>query len=264
MIIGPIDPNGYWKPFTPTKVGHIDPIGEFGSRIGQPATASGRFTSRVQGATWRSKHIQLAPGMLIVWERAAYRVTSIDERPDDLWPERFETAWDEHHAQWLRNLVAENAAGPEPQRSTWSGRPVVLALTNPACPKNQPLHVVGPAHHRWEVLPEHYAVCVDCGDLAPCRHEVADKQADRETATARVRMTFPADACMGCGEAIAGRQKAIAFPGPNLWRPDLPGHARFHARQDCAGFVESYRTAWLASGGEQLQRTQPALDDETP
>ncbi|WP_053170663.1 hypothetical protein [Streptomyces sp. SBT349] len=256
-----IDPDKCWRPRTPTITGHIDPIGKFGGRIGQASTASGRFADRVSAAGFRARHVQLAPGVLVVWDRAPWRVVSIDERPGDLWPERFETAWDQHHATWLSALVAERATGPEPQRATWNGRPVVIILADPAKPKRKPLHLCGPARHQWDVLPEHYAVCVACGELAPCRHEKANEVADRETAVSQVRMAFPADACMGCGEAIAGRQKAVAFPGPNLWRPDLPGHARFHARKDCEDWVEKYRAAWLAAGGDQLQQTQPTLDD---
>ncbi|QQN79757.1 hypothetical protein [Streptomyces sp. XC 2026] len=252
----------HWNPRTPTLIGHIDPVGEFPGDIDEASTASGRFHRRVQEVQWQAKHTQVTAGMLVVWERAAWRVIAIEERPDDLWPPRFEAAWGEHHAQWLLAVAAGRSArsvGPEPQRATWFGRPVVIILVSPTQPGGKPTHLVAPASHRWPVLPEHYESCVACGELAPCRHAAANKIADREIAVATVRATFPADACMGCGEAIAGRQKAVAFPGPNLWRPDLPHHARFHARQDCAGWVDSYRRAWESNGGGQ-QQAQLALD----
>lgn len=256
-----IDPDAYWRPHTPTITGHIDPLGEpVNACIDRASTASRRLAARVEEVRRRGRHVQLAPGMLVVWDRAPWRVVSIEERPND-WPERFEAAWDEHQAAWLSALVADREAGPEPERATWPGRPVVLVVADPANPEREPLHLCAPARHRWDVLPEHYAACAACGELAPCRHEKANEVADRAGAEAAIRMTFPADACMGCGEAIAGRQKAVAFPGPNLWRPDLPGQARFHARQDCEGWVEQYRAAWRAAGGDQVQRAQLALGD---
>ncbi|RKN61897.1 hypothetical protein D7231_32005 [Streptomyces klenkii] len=244
-----IYPSGYAAPHTATKVGFVGPLAPLGRRIGRPSTASGRLSQRIHEARRDDGRVQLAPGMLVVHDRRPWRVLTITEREPALWPADYQTAFEDHHATWMRCLVDGTAWGDEPQRATWYQRPYAIALA-PDGREDDPeaeLHLIAPASHAWQVLPEHYAICRACGDLAPCRHETAEHQADEETALARVRLTFPPDACMGCGEAIAGRQKSVTFPGPNLWRPDLRGPARFHARNDCASWVDVYRRDWQAA-----------------
>jgi hypothetical protein len=52
--------------------------------------------------------------------------------------------------------------------------------------------------------------------------------------------------------------KAVRFPGPNLWRPDLgDGSAVFHDRKECSHDVSRYRGQWEAAGNAPAQAELP-------
>lgn len=239
----------YWSPRTPTKTGRIDPPPTKINRFGESSTASRRYQERVYDRRILAGIVQLAPGMLVVWDRAPWRVIEIREFPIDLWPAKYETAFTQDVARWEQRLH-----GDRPEKPTWNGRPINIALTPDRKPRAKPLVLTTPAHHGWDVLPEHYAICVACGQMPPCRHELAEREADDQMARTEVLMSIPPGHCLGCGEPITSRQKAARFPGPNLWRPDLPdGSAVFHARKDCASKTSYYRRQWETAGGEDPQ-----------
>lgn len=201
---------------------------------------------RPRGRTeWRQSQ-KLTAGMIVVWERAAHRVTEVRERPDELWGEQYEAAW----AKYGRG-----------ERATWSHRPVVVVLQPDGRPKAKPQHLCGPANHLWDVLAEHYAVCHVCRELPPCRHEIAEAHVEFHMKRATELMAIPRGHCLGCGSFVTRRMEAHRFPGPNLWRPDLGDNsAVFHARQSCSDAVHAYREQWEAT--RTPADSQLAIDDE--
>lgn len=227
------------------------------TRYGQASTASRRYQDRVHDKLAESGSVQLAPGVLIIYDRKPWRVLEVTERPDDLWGARLEERW-----RWAVESWERNPQGERPERATWRARPFAIALVPDRQPNAKPVHLAAPGDHRWDVLPEHYSICIACGELPPCRHAEADWEATQQMARASVLMDIPVGACLGCGEAITGRQKAQRYPGPNLWRPDLSdGSAVFHARQECVGDADRYAEQWRARGG---QNPEPSLFTDQP
>lgn len=248
-------PLGNWRSRTPTRRGHIAPSSE--RRIGSgPSTVEGRISEAAGDIHYRENNPQLRPGMLVILNRAPYRVVEIREEPDDLWPANYEAAWEE--AVDLRQRYGH---GQEPlQRSTWRDRPMNVIVVPDGGGAEE--HRMGPASYVWQVLPEHYAVCRSCGELPPCSEELTDKAVDVQMVKSELLMAIPAGNCMGCGEGISARQKTVGFPGANLWRPDLPaGTARFHARQECSQWVDRYRRQWQPQS-VPVGSEQPALFGE--
>lgn len=239
----------YWRPRTPIKHGRLSLPPVQSARFHEASTARRRLADRVNDHLRAKSYALLQPGVTVIHERKPWTIFDISERPDDLWGEPFESDWLAHLEDW-----EGHRRGPRPERATWLRRPVAFQLAPVADPKAKPVHLAFRASHDWLVLGEHYALCVTCGEVPPCRHELAEAEADRQMAVAEVRMEIPAGACLGCGEAITGRQKSQRFPGPNLWRPDLSdGSAVFHARQECAGDADRYAAQWRARGGHSPQ-----------
>lgn len=239
----------YWKTRTPTLYGYTLPPAEPGKSMWQPSSAIRRAENAVHERRLARRYITLTPGVTVIYERAPWRVVAVDERPDDLWGKKYEEDFAHHMKLWESRKL-----GDKPERGSWRGRPMAVQIVPVADPKAEPVHLIAPGHHQWDVLPEHYAVCVACGELPPCRHETAEREADVIAARNDVLMDIPPGHCLGCGEHITHRQKAARFPGPNLWRPDLPEHsAVFHARQECAGEVDRYRRQWEARGNTNPQ-----------
>lgn len=231
-----------WRSRTPVRRGHIDPP-NFGRSIDTPSTVQGRHNQADFEHRQRENNPQLRPGMVVILNRAPYRIVEIREKPDDLWPEKYETAWKAEFDEWARTPTDK----PAPQRSTCRYRPVNVVVVPDGGGAEE--HRVGPASHVFDVLPEHYAVCRSCGELPPCREEEVEKATAAGMTKALRIMAIQPGACMGCGETISGRQKAVSFPGPNLWRPDLAdGSVRFHARSECESWVSQYRKQWQAAG----------------
>ena len=239
-------PAARWRSRTPVRRSHIDPINLAPTserRIGNgPSTVEGRMSEAAHDIHYRDNNPHLQPGMLVILNRTPYRIVEIREKPDDLWPATYEAAWESTVDLWQRY-----GHGKEPQRATWRDRPVNVIVVPEGGGEEE--HRVGPASYVWNVLPEHYAVCRSCGELPPCSEELLDKTVGQQMVKSELLMAIPAGACMGCGETISGRQKVVAFPGPNLWRPDLAdGTVRFHARQECDTWVSRYRAQWEAVG----------------
>ncbi|GAA3153426.1 hypothetical protein ACFQ0X_43860 [Streptomyces rectiviolaceus] len=206
---------------------------------------------------------RIRPGSLIVFsDRRAWQIIDVSERPDDLWPEHFNNEWDRFTTWWTEQAAAGRDMGAEPTRATWEHRPLVLILRPADQPTAKPRHIAIRASRTFFVLPEHYSLCRLCQEIPPCRHVVNEATIEREMASAERLMAIPAGACLGCTEPITSRMKAVRFPGPNLWRPDLgPDTAVFHARQDCEDSVRSYRQLWEEKGHAELQ---PELPEEAP
>ncbi|MBD3549817.1 hypothetical protein [Streptomyces sp. JV180] len=247
-----------WRPRTRTRHGYTIPAPETTSNGWQPSSAIRRAENAVHERRLARQYVRLQAGTLVIWDRAPWQVIAVNERPEDLWDAKYEASFASTLKHWEKRGV-----GTKPERSTWRGRPMVVQIVPVADPRAEPLHLVAPGNHQWTVLTEHYSVCVACGELPPCSHELAEQEADIIAARNDVLMDIPPGHCLGCGEFVTHRQKAARFPGPNLWRPDLPEHsAVFHARQECAGEVERYRRQWEERGGSTPQ-TQLSLDEES-
>lgn len=248
----------YWAPRMKTKRGSINPPRTDSYRIGSASTARRRFQERVDDVLRKNDYVQVTPGVIVVFQRKPWIILAIDERPVDLWDEKFEQRWEANLKAW-----EQEPHGERPERATWPWRPIAYQVVSATSPREKPLHLITQASYYWTVLPEHYPICVACGELPPCRHEIAEIEADRQMAYAEVRMNIPAGACLACGEAIGGRQKSQRFPGPNLWRPDLAdGSAVFHARQECGVLADRYAAQWRARAG-QATDPQPSLFTDT-
>lgn len=247
----------YWASRTATKSGGVLPHRPR-SRTFPASTAMRRHEHAIDDRVAARDYVQLAPGVLVVWERQPWRVLEVEERPLDLWGEKYE--------QWFANEVASWERwqrGDKPEKATWRSRPFMVQIVPAADPKTKPLHLRTPASYTWTVLPEHYAICVACGELPPCRHELAEREADERAAHADVLMDIPPGHCLGCGEFVTARQTAARFPGPNLWRPDLPDNsAVFHGRQECSHAVFRYRQQWEAQRETEQPQRQLTFNDD--
>lgn len=201
----------------------------------------------------------IKPDTIIAWgDRKAYRVTEITERPVDLWPEHFVNEWERYTAWWAEHVVAGRDMGQQPEKASWEHRPLALSIQPADQPNAKTRHFAVRASRSFYVLPEHYSVCRLCNEIPPCSHVTTEAMVDHAMANTERLMAIPAGCCLGCGEPITSRTKAVRFPGPNLWRPDLgTDSAVFHAREDCSGPVASYRQQREAKGHADLQPELP-------
>lgn len=169
-------------------------------------------------------------GQVIARDRRPYRVLeAVERRPVD---------WSDNHRQaW------EQAGMPDP----WAGIPTVVVLQ--PLPSGAPVHVlVGPTAYGWfHGLPEHYAVCVGCGELAPCHEVTARAEAKRIMERVDWLSSVLPGCCWGCGEPITARQASIVFPGDNLLLPTAPADPVFHARSACRSRAAAYEEQWVTA-----------------
>lgn len=168
-------------------------------------------------------------GEVIGWDGSAYRVLRVDEVIPGDWSER-------SRQQWLDSRM------PDP----WTSAPFRVIVADHPKPGREKMMLVEPWHFPvWHVLPEHYAVCAVCGDLAPCRGhretEVAKAASERVEKDMAVLPGF----CPACNEPITSRQATHIFPGPNLLNPLAEDIVRYHARQKCRGGAVRYENLWV-------------------
>lgn len=97
----------------------------------------------------------------------------------------------------------------------------------------------------WWPLPEHYAVCHRCGDLAPCRaHTDAILAAEQAVRMERELRLLPG-CCPACQEPVTSRQRSIVFEGEYVRNPLGPPDVAFHLRRECRGEAARYEEAWV-------------------
>lgn len=167
-------------------------------------------------------------GALIALDRKPWRVRTVEDIPADEWS-------DEHRDVWLRDGM------PDP----WRSRPFRVEVESPAGIEAGTA-TVGPRNHpTWHVLPEHYAVCVTCGELAPCREHTAMKQAEAEMARLEKQMRLMPGCCPACQEPITSRQQTVTFPGENLLLITGAPDPVFHLRQACRDGAARYEEMWV-------------------
>ncbi|WP_431679493.1 hypothetical protein [Kitasatospora sp. KL5] len=209
---------------------------------------------------------RLQTGQTVVLDRQPWLVLEINEYPYFQWPEPYQKSWREHVELWRHseNLHGAHRTTTPPDRANFYKRPVILALRNENLPRSAPKHWCAPASHDWHVLPEHYAVCRACGELPPCRNGEHrwDGGPRRDDHNGSIPLIVPIGCCMGCAELIKPRMRAITFPGPNLWYPELgDGSAAFHTRTSCSDQVDRYRREWENT---HIQNSRPAPEPLFP
>lgn len=230
-----------WQPNRPYKTGNLDVAGIM------PHLRETNYSTRIRVGT-----------IIVFGERRAHEVVEISERPVDLWPEHFVNEWDRFTKWWVEQVMAGRDMGTQPEKSTWQHRPVVLAIRPADQPTAKATHYAVRADRPFYVLPEHYSVCRLCNEIPPCTHVTTEASVDLAMRDTERLMAIRSGCCLGCGEPITARMKAVRFPGPNLWRPDLGDNsAVFHARRDCADSVDSYRRQWEEKGHAELQPSLP-------
>jgi hypothetical protein len=187
-------------------------------------------------STWRPALIDRAcydrrppVGAVIGFRRKPYRVLAIDEVHPANWTDEERDAWQQ-----------EGMPDPWP-RAPFRVRVQPMPAGRPSGMRVGPLHYV-----TWHLLPEHYAVCVSCGEVAPCvelsNQRKAEQAMDRLERLANV---LPG-CCWGCSEPVTARQKTHTFVGENVWMPTAPSPV-FHARQRCRSSAAAYEEAWVAA-----------------
>lgn len=128
-------------------------------------------------------------------------------------------------------------------------------------------------HHigvdRWPhpgvmTLPERYAICSCCGDLAPCRHEVEDRAVDAAL-TRAARFEQPG-VCPACREPVTTRQQSVTLPNVVVpLGPPVTYHMRLKCRREAIDYerrvasVEG-RQPRLSCAGSLVSHTTPGRD----
>lgn len=230
-----------WRPEQTRKTGSLDVAGI------APYLKETDYSTRIR------------PGTIIVFsDRRAHQVVEVSERPIDLWPEHFRKEWDRFTEWWVEQVMAGRDMGTQPEKATWEHRPAVIVIRPADQPTAKPKHYAVRASRTFYVLPEHYSVCRLCNEIPPCTHVITEAAIDLEMQNTERLMSIQAGCCLGCGEPITSRMKAVRFPGPNLWRPDFGNDsAVFHARRDCSDSASSYRRLWDEKGHDELQPSLP-------
>lgn len=149
---------------------------------------------------------------------------------------------DVHPANWTDDEQAEwqQAGMPDP----WLRAPFRVRVQ--PLPDGRPGGFrIGPRTYvTWYLLPDHYAVCVSCGEIAPCRELTGRREAEQAMVRFEMLAGILPGCCWSCAEPITARQKAITFDGTNVWMPTAPP-AVFHARRSCRAAATTYEEAWV-------------------
>lgn len=162
-------------------------------------------------------------GSIIAHDFHAYRVMSISDVPEVDWTE------DEKNLSYGKCTPYRVVIRPAQDDATWQN-------------SKSDRHGRVNTTTSWDVLPEHYAVCVHCAELLPCR-EMAAKEAG-EAAMRRIESYETPGICPACSEPISARQKSITFEEnvELLLGPPVT----FHLRRACLWYAERYERKWAA------------------
>jgi hypothetical protein len=162
------------------------------------------------------------------------------------------------HAVWRVVSVTDGPIPPD--ASEWDRPPYAVDLdwvagADPPWHSEHPDETVGTldipfrASPTWHVYPEsdRWAACSCCGEPAPCRAEMQDRQIDAGMERVADLMAIPPGACWACKEPITKRQDSVTYPGENYLLPGAPP-PRFHTRQACIGSALRYEEDWIYGG----------------
>ncbi|AKU15765.1 hypothetical protein VV02_07705 [Luteipulveratus mongoliensis] len=168
--------------------------------------------------------------MLIGHGQKAWRIVRVEDLIPGDWSERAVQMWHDERM-------------PDP----WQRAPFRVIVT-PVKGGDEHMMTVEPWHFiTWHVLPEHYAICAECGEPAPCIGHLSAVEAAREIERASEAMELPDGFCPACREPITHRQKVFRFAGENLLNPLGSPMVRFHQRTKCRGAAAAYEEKWVAA-----------------
>ena len=177
-------------------------------------------------------------GELIGADHRIWRVLSVERTNPGNWTDHDTEEW-------------ERTGRPDPE--TWARAPMrvtAIPAGNNDDDKDRRYGMTIGARYRitpWYVVPEHYAVCAECGEPSPCRDYEDALTARAEIARAAEALALPDGFCPACREPITSRQNAHRFPGGNLLNPFGSPVVRFHARRKCARAAAEYEEQWVAA-----------------
>lgn len=162
-------------------------------------------------------------GSLVAHDLQAYRVMSIENILEVDWSEA------ERNSSHGNVTPYRIVLRPAQDDQTWTN-------------STADLHARVSPRMSWDVLPEHYAVCVHCSTLLPCRHTTAQEAG--EAALKRMERYETPGICPACSEPISARQKSITFQEnvELLLGPPVT----FHRRRECLWHAERYERKWAA------------------
>lgn len=178
---------------------------------------------------WRSRQgkclygARPTPGQIIAYEYRPWRVLEVASIDPTTTPEERQRADREAYIITLRPA----------------------ALTTLASHHDEDISLRVPGRYFLDVLPEHYALCVLCQDLPPCRHDVQNKIT--ASAMAQFARYEQEGVCPACEEVITARQQKVAFP-VNIKIPGGPPVV-FHRRQQCFWSAVGYDREWADQEG---------------
>jgi hypothetical protein len=182
----------------------------------------------VRGAVTHTRRPEA--GMLIAFDRKPWRVVEVKDKAPVDWSDEVRDYW-------------QQCRMPDP----WELRPYNVLVTTVSGGKVHHLSILPWHQGWWAQLPEHYAVCVSCGELAPCMEITAERNAKEQMRRFELLANVLPGCCWGCAEPITSRQKAHWFPGPNVWMPTAPDGVRIHERAACHFPAERYENDWVAA-----------------
>lgn len=198
------------------------------------------------------------PGMLIAlpFDRKPYRVVETRECPVVDWIEQDIAAYEQ------RAEMARDRGKGFPPPAQWDKRPFHLLLRPAHLPepvnkyKGAKSFVVRPwaGVHEWFLIPEQYAVCVQCGELSPCRDLLIEQEVQKQAEEMERKLSVPPGCCWACHKPITKRHKSIEFEGENVEVPGGPAVA-FHLRGDgCGWHARQYEKKWVKGHPDRTLR----------
>ncbi len=171
-----------------------------------------------------------AVGALLAYEYRAWRVRSVSDLPEQEWTDRD------------RDRALPAGSFPPPVPYVVVLRPATTDQTFTAHDEDVHLRVNG-GDWGWRQLPEHYSVCVSCGDVPPCREIHAEQSG--KAAMARLSRFEVSGICPACGEPITARQRSITWQDnvELLGGPPVTFHS---GRRRCRHAASRYEQKWVA------------------
>jgi len=179
------------------------------------------------------------PGQIIAWRHAAWRVVEVNRDPEADWPEEVRRRMAITKPEFRDSYIPRHVV-VRPARFASNG--------DPLRDKSATVHLAARSSFRsWDVYPsDHYPVCSECGEPAPCRTEMArtlGEKAEKDAARFEI-----AGACPACREIPTARHKVMTF-AENLRIP-LGPPVTFHVgRRECRREAVKYE--------QELAKSQP-------
>jgi hypothetical protein len=192
-----------------------------------------------------------APGDLIAWEHAVWRVLAVEVKPESEWTD------EERRSVMVYKRSAWNRIAP----ATVTARPILPATVGPAARREDLNLNKAAGWFDWHIYQdEHYPVCAQCGEPTPCRDRLGLREA--EQAMRKMSRYETTGVCPACSEVISGRQKSVTFT-ENMEIPAGPP-VTFHAgRGGCRHSAAQYEQRWVDADPAHRRTTLSCPGDVT-